>query len=170
MLSHDYGFVFGQNLLNKHRFMSWCIIMVQNPCLAFPQSCVFLTNYFKQSVLNFKVVFLINRTTLWQEFIMHLAIAIEENAFDRTYLINHKHPINEFQPAATHPSRRLCFLRTYASRLLQTMTGLPRFAPSNAYKVFLFANFLRPPHQIHVSPKYSSPFERQGRANAAAGY
>ena len=39
-----------------------------------------LTNCFAQSALNFKVVFIIDRTTLWQEFMMHHAIAIEENS------------------------------------------------------------------------------------------
>ena len=46
-----------------------------------------------------------------------------------TYLIGHNKPINGFRPAATHPSRRLCFLCAYA-----TMSGLPRFGLSNRYK------------------------------------
>ena len=33
-----------------------------------------------QSAHNFKVVFLINRTTLWQEFMLHHSIAIEDNS------------------------------------------------------------------------------------------
>ena len=45
----------------------------------FPQLCAFLTNCFAQSAHNFKVVFRNDRTTLWQEFMMHHAIAIEEN-------------------------------------------------------------------------------------------
>ena len=44
--------------------------------IGFPQSCTFLKNFFAH---NFKIVFLIDRTTLWQEFRMHYAIAIEEN-------------------------------------------------------------------------------------------
>ena len=44
-----------------------------------PLSEKFLTNCFEQSAHNFKVVCLIDRTTLWQEFMMHLAITIEEN-------------------------------------------------------------------------------------------
>ena len=51
--------------------------MVQNPWLVFPQFCAFLTNYFAQSAHNFKIVFLIERTTLRQIFMMHHAIAIE---------------------------------------------------------------------------------------------
>ena len=38
------------------------------------------------------------------------------------YLIGHNNPINGFRPAATHSSRRLCFLRVYASWLHQSMT------------------------------------------------
>ena len=41
-----------------------------------------------------------------------------------TYLIGHNNPINGFQPAAIHPSRRLCFLRAYASFSHQSMTGV----------------------------------------------
>ena len=52
--------------------------MVQNPWLIFPQLCRFLTNCFTQSPHNFKAVFLIDRTTLWQELFMHHAIAIKE--------------------------------------------------------------------------------------------
>ena len=62
--------------------------MVQNPWLIFPQFCALLTNCFPQSAHNFKVVFLIDRITLWQEFILHLVIAVEETVskpftFDR---------------------------------------------------------------------------------------
>ena len=54
--------------------------MVQNSWLVFPQFCAFLTNCFTQPAHNFKVVFLIDRTTLWQEFMMHHIIAIEKNS------------------------------------------------------------------------------------------
>ena len=37
-------------------------------------------NYFAQSAHNFKVAFVIDRTTLWEEFMMHHFIAIEENS------------------------------------------------------------------------------------------
>ena len=67
-LRYDYGFVFGQKLTHKHRCVSWCVIMVQNPWLVFSQFCAFLTNCFAQSTHIFKVVLLINRTTLWQEY------------------------------------------------------------------------------------------------------
>ena len=79
-LRHDYGSVFGQKLTHKHRCVSWCVIMLQNPWLVFPQFCAFLTNCLAQSAHTFKVVFLFDRTTLWQEFMMHHAIAIEENS------------------------------------------------------------------------------------------
>ena len=82
-----------------------------------------------------------------------------------TYLIGHNNPINGFRPAAAHPSRRLCSLRAYASWLHQSMTGLPRFGLSNGYKVVLFADFRRSPHQIPVLPEHSPPYERHGRAS-----
>ena len=82
------------------------------------------------------------------------------------YLIGHNNPIN----AATHPSRRFCSLRAYASWLHQSMTGLPRFGLSNGCKVIPFADFRRSPHQIPVSLEHPPPFERHGRARAAAGY
>ena len=50
-----------------------------------------------------------------------------------TYLIDHNNPINGFWTAATHSSRRLCFLRAYASWLHKSMTELPRFGHSNGY-------------------------------------
>ena len=58
----------------------WCIIMLQNPWLVFPQFYALLTNCFTQSVQNFKVVFLVDRTTFWQEFTIHHVIAIEEKS------------------------------------------------------------------------------------------
>ena len=79
-LSYDYGFVFGQKLKHKHRCMSWCVIMVQNPWLVLPQFCPFLTNCFVQSAYSFKVLFPVDHTTLRQEFMMHHAIAIKENS------------------------------------------------------------------------------------------
>ena len=45
----------------------------------------------------------------------------------QTYLIGHNNPINGFRPAATHTSRRFCFLRAYASWLHQSMAMLHRF-------------------------------------------
>ena len=45
-LRHDYGLVFDQKLTHKHRCVSWCFVMVQNPGLVF---CAFLTNCFAQS-------------------------------------------------------------------------------------------------------------------------
>ena len=85
-------------------------------------------------------------------------------------LIGHNNPINGFRLAATHLSRRLGFLCAYDTWSHQSMTGLPRFGPSNGYKVVLFFDFRRCPHQIPVSPEYHSPSERYGRASAAALY
>ena len=87
-----------------------------------------------------------------------------------TYLIGHNNPINGFRPAATLPSRRFCFLHAYVSWLHQSMTGLPRYDLCNGCKVVLFADFRRSPHQIPVSPEHPPPYERHGRASAAAGY
>ena len=53
--------------------------LVENPCLAFSQFSAFLTNCLALSVHNFKIVFLIDRMTLYQEFMIYNAIAIEEN-------------------------------------------------------------------------------------------
>ena len=66
---------------NSHtnRCVSWCIILVQNLWLVFPQFYALLTICFAQWAHNFKLVFLIDCTTLWQKFMMHQAIAIEEN-------------------------------------------------------------------------------------------
>ena len=60
----SYGFVFGQKLTHKHQCVSCYVIMVQNPCLVFAQFCVFLTNCFAQLMHKFKVVFLVDPTTL----------------------------------------------------------------------------------------------------------
>ena len=60
---HDYVF-FCQKLPHKHRWKSWCVIIVQNPWLVFPQFCAFLTNCFAQSAHNFKLVFLFDPTIL----------------------------------------------------------------------------------------------------------
>ena len=43
-LRHDYGFVFRQKLMHKHRCVSWCVLMVPNQWLIFPQFCRFLTS------------------------------------------------------------------------------------------------------------------------------
>ena len=77
-----------------------------------------------------------------------------------TYLIIHNNLINGFWPAATHPSRRIYFLRAYASWSHQLITGLPRFGPSKGYKAVLCANFRKSPHQIFVSPDYLPLFAR----------
>ena len=85
-LKHDYGFVFGQKLTHKHRCVSYCVIMLQIPWLVFPQFCAFLTNCFAQSGHNYKLVFVIDRTTLWQEFMIQHAIVIEENSKENLHI------------------------------------------------------------------------------------
>ena len=53
--------------MHKHRCVSWCVCIVQNPWFIFPQFYAFLTNCFAKSAHSFKVVFLIDRMTLWQD-------------------------------------------------------------------------------------------------------
>ena len=86
-LRYDYGIVFGQKLTHKHRCVSWCVLIMQNPWLGFPQFCAFLTNCLAQSAHNFKVVFLIDRTTLWPEFMLHHANANEENSEKNLHIL-----------------------------------------------------------------------------------
>ena len=72
-LRHNYGFVFGQKLTYKHRCVSWCVS---------------LTNCFAQSAHNFKVVFLIVRTTLWQSWCttpLQSKTLSQTFTFDRTW-------------------------------------------------------------------------------------
>ena len=85
-------------------------------------------------------------------------------------LIGHNNPFNGFQPLATHPSRRLCFLGAYTSWSHQSKAGLPQLGPSNEYKYVRFVDFRRSSHQIYVSPEHPPAYERHGRASAAAGY
>ena len=54
--------------------------------IGIPQFCAFLTNCITQSAHISKLVFLIDRTTLWQEFVMHHTIAIEENSEQNLYI------------------------------------------------------------------------------------
>ena len=69
--------------------------MVQNPSnpwLVFLQSCAFLTNFYTWSTHNFNVVFLIDRTTLWQEFICTTQLQLKKTVnktfiFDRSYVL-----------------------------------------------------------------------------------
>ena len=82
-LRHDYGCVFGQKLIHKHWSVSCCVIMVQNPWLIFLQFSVFLTHNFSSSI-----PFFIDRTTLWQKFMMHHAIAIEENSKQNFHILS----------------------------------------------------------------------------------
>ena len=88
-LRHDYGFIFSQKLTYKHRCVSWCLIMVQNPWLFFPQFYAFLTNCCVQLAHNFKVVFLIDHMTLWQEFMIHQSkkTVSKSFSFDRTWRV-----------------------------------------------------------------------------------
>ena len=76
-----------------------------------------------------------------------------------TYLIGHNIPF-----------RRLCFVCANANWSHQSLTGLLRFEPFNGYNDVLFTDFRRSPHQIPVSLEHPPPYERHGRASAAAGY
>ena len=84
-LSYDYGCVFDQKLTPKHRCVSCCVIMIQNPCLVFPQFCAFPRKCFAQSAHNFKVVCLIDRATLWQEFMMHTTPLQSKKTVSKTF-------------------------------------------------------------------------------------
>ena len=111
-----------------------------------------------------------NDRECWNIFLFFLMFTLKKFFYLLTYLIGHNNPINGIRPAATLPSRRFCSLRAYASWLHHSMTRLPRFDLSNECKVVLFADFRRSPHQIPVSPEHPPPYERHGRASAAAGY
>ena len=84
-LRHDYDFLFGQKLKHKHRCVNWWVFMVQNPWLVFPQIYAFLMNCFSQSAHNFKVVFLIDRKTWWQEFRMHHMLLESKKIVSKTF-------------------------------------------------------------------------------------
>ena len=83
--------VFARNLLrgnrrrNTFRISFWCLAWDTNPGFSSNNNTLptrprrLHTNYFTKMADNFKVVFLIDPTILWQEFMMHHAIAIEEN-------------------------------------------------------------------------------------------
>ena len=77
-----------------------------------------------------------------------------------TYLIGPNNPINGFRPDSTHSSRRLCLLRVYASWSHKSMTALPRFGPSNRYKIVLFAGF----HRMSLRSSYSSLLDRMRKS------
>lgn len=74
-------FRFWAKLLHKHRYVNWCVMMLPNPELFFPQFYTFLTNCFAHMVHNFKMVLLIDRTTLCQEFMMFHITAIANPLF-----------------------------------------------------------------------------------------
>ncbi|KAG8251670.1 hypothetical protein J6590_074930 [Homalodisca vitripennis] len=68
--------VFGQEVTYKQRCVSRGVIVVQKSIFVFSQIRVFLVDCFAH---NLQVIFLIHRSTLWQELMMHHAPAIEEN-------------------------------------------------------------------------------------------
>ena len=102
-------FVFGQKLTRKHQCVSWCVIIIQNPCLVFPQFRAFPTNCFTQSQHNFNVKFLIDCTTMWQEFMMQPIIAIEENTEQNLHIWPNLTCFFRSSLSWTLPSRRLGF-------------------------------------------------------------
>ena len=115
-----------------------------------------LISYWRCCIIFYSSLFFRNRLALFR------FVATIADTRILTYLLN------GFLPFLTHTSSLLWFLRAYSSWSHQSMTGLPRSGPSNANKVVLFADFRKSPHQIPVSPKHPSPFERHGRASTAA--
>ena len=131
---------------------------------------------------NFIVCFLKGwQRTIYYELVSH------------TYLIGHKYPINKYQPAATHPSGRLCFLRAYTSWSHQSMAGFHRFdrliPASNTLLTWASSSIrttwpldINTLHNVHVVEEHiqltiisdeeiiAKIIERHGRVNAAAGY
>ena len=75
-LRHDYGFLFF--LPKTHSHASILELVHYHGAKSMIVFSTILC--FAPSAHNFKVVFLIDRTTLWQEFMMHPAIAIEDNS------------------------------------------------------------------------------------------
>ena len=65
--------------MNKQWRVSRCVIVMQKPWIVSPQFRAFLPYWFTQTVHYFKVILLINRTTLWKELLMHYAMIIKEN-------------------------------------------------------------------------------------------
>ena len=110
-------------------------------------------------ITTFKIQFHKRHNDRWQP-IMH-ARTLWHRRYLLTYLIGHNMPINGFWPDGTHPFRRLCILRTYASLSHQSRTGVPRYSPSNGYKVVLFVDFRRFLHQISVSREHLFSFSNQ---------
>ena len=89
-------FSFGKTKFWWMRVCFWHALMCRlmryhgvKPMTAFSQFCALLTNFFVQSVRNFKVL-LIKRTTLWQEFIMHHAIASKKTV-SKSFTFEHRH-------------------------------------------------------------------------------
>ena len=64
-LRHDCGVGFGQKISHQQRWMSRCIIVMQNPRIVFPKFRTFFAYCLSQTAHNFKVILLIDRTTLW---------------------------------------------------------------------------------------------------------
>ena len=71
-LRHDYCVVLGQKITDKQRCVSRCIIVMQKPWIVLPQIRGSFSYYFTQTAHNYKVIFLIVRTTFWQELTMTL--------------------------------------------------------------------------------------------------
>ena len=68
--------------------MLFGVIMVQKPIFVLPQIRAFLTNCFSQFVHNLHLIFLIFRSTLWQELMIHHELkksVIKTFSFDRTW-------------------------------------------------------------------------------------
>ena len=160
---------------------NWSSITIHNRCINFKSFCdsnepIMSSDIYHCQKLQFhqKIILQSYYSAEDNEFtflpLLHLKLCIGMQ-IKYTYLIGHNNQINGFRTAATHPSWRLYFLRAYASWLHLSMTGLPRFGLSNGYKVALFADFRRFPHQISVSPKkYPILLHTNDMASAVAEY
>ena len=78
-LGQHHCVVFWQKFAQKERYVSRGVIIVQKSIFVLSQIRAFLADCFAQIAHNLQVIFLIDRSTLWQELMMHHASAIEEN-------------------------------------------------------------------------------------------
>ena len=74
----------------------------------------------------------------------------QERDYLLTYIIGHNNPIKGFRPQHILPGAS-------ASCAPSPFGYTNRFGLSNEYKVVLFADFRRSPHQIPVSPEHPPP-------------
>lgn len=61
------------------RGMQWCVVLMQNPQVVFPQFRSYLTDCFVQTPYDGQIVFCIDFLTRWKEFLVHNTAIIKEN-------------------------------------------------------------------------------------------